>query len=62
MLVREVNGVRLVMALALVVWLLAACGGGAAEPMKVAPGVTTAPTSAPAGATPKPSGGYDYGY
>lgn len=35
---------RLVTALALVVVMLAACGGGAAQPIKVAPGVTTAPS------------------
>lgn len=35
---------RPVMALALVVAVLVACGGGAAQPIKVAPGVTTAPS------------------
>lgn len=55
---------RAVAALALVVVLMAACGGGASSPpIQVAPGVTGAPTADPnVPATPKPTGGYDYGY
>jgi hypothetical protein len=49
--------VRPVMALALVVAMLAACGGGAAQPIKVAPGVTQAPS----GPTASP-GQYQEGY
>lgn len=55
---------RALLALALVVVLMVACGGGASSPpVKVGPGVTSAPSSDPgAPATPKPTGGYDYGY
>ncbi|MBI2324214.1 MAG: hypothetical protein HYU87_04555 [Chloroflexi bacterium] len=55
---------RAVAALALVVVLMVACGGGASpSEIRVAPAVTTAPTADPnAAGTPKPSGGYDYGY
>lgn len=53
---------RAVAALALVVVLMAACGGASSPPIQVAPGVTSAPTADPgAAATAKPSGGYDYG-
>jgi hypothetical protein len=55
---------RVVVALALVVGALIACGGGATSPrIPVAPAVTSAPTADPnAPATPRPTGGYDYGY
>lgn len=54
---------RAVAALALVVSMMVACGGGASpSEIRVAPAVTTAPTADPnAPATAKPSGGYDYG-
>ena len=55
---------RAVLALALVVVLMVACGGGASSPpIKVAPAVTSAPSAEPgASGAPKPTGGYDYGY
>lgn len=65
---------RALMALTLVALLAMACGGGASSPpVQVAPAVTATPaaTAAPAGAptaapgapaTPKATGGYDYGY
>jgi len=55
---------RALVALTLVVVIAMACGGGASSPpIKVAPAVTSAPSSAPgAPATPMPTGGYDYGY
>ncbi len=56
---------RALVALALVVAMTAACGGGASQPIKVAPAVTSTPSAAPAApgapATAKPTG-YDYGY
>ncbi|HEX9437202.1 MAG TPA: hypothetical protein VGA16_08615 [Candidatus Limnocylindria bacterium] len=56
---------RSVTALALVVVAaVIACGGGSSSPpIRLAPAVTSAPTADPnAPATPKPTGGYDYGY
>lgn len=49
-----------------VVAMAVACGGGASQPIKVAPAVTSAPSAAPAApgepAAPKATPGYDYGY
>ncbi len=58
---------RALAALALVVVLAISCGGGASSPpIRVAPAVTSTPSAAPvapgAPATPKATGGYDYGY
>lgn len=55
---------RFVMALALVVSMVIACGGGSSSPpIKVAPAVTTAPTADPnAPKTPTPTGGGYEGY
>lgn len=54
---------RALAALALVVVLAVACGGGASQPpIKIAPAVTSTPSAAPGAPTAAPTGGYDYGY